>query len=187
MNLDSDPVEFFSQGSDNLFRIARNVAKIESRRAARREGADALDPEININVDLDRRLTDLATQIIRERPMLYLNWIRHSFLYGMRQLFDDAWILVPSVLLVLSLPIAWFRRPARQEVPADSSVSVSGRRRQDLCPIQRRQLGCNAVVEVILHRRRRDGKEIPRPPPWRRAKRRSAGYGSPAPNASAQE
>ncbi len=71
MHLDSDPVEFFSQGNDNLFRIARNVAKIESRRAAREPGAAPVDPEININVDLDRRLTRLATQIIRLRPALY--------------------------------------------------------------------------------------------------------------------
>jgi hypothetical protein len=127
MRLDSDPVEFFRQGSDNLFRIARNVAKIESRRAARQEGAEPVDPEININVDLDRRLTALATHIIRLRPALYLNWIRHSFTYGLRQLFDHIWIVGPALLLILSLPIAWFRRPS-QEVPADSQKTFAGSR-----------------------------------------------------------
>ena len=121
MRLDSDPVEFFRQGSDNLFRIARNVAKIESRRAAREPGAEPIDPEININVDLDRRLSRLATEIIRLRPALYLNWIRHAMVYGLKQLADYRWILVPALLLLLSLPIVWIRRPVRQKVPADSA------------------------------------------------------------------
>jgi len=132
MRLDSDPVEFFHQGSDNLFRIARNVAKIESRRAAREPGAGPVDPEININVDLDRRLTRLATQIIRLRPSLYLNWIRHAMVYGLKQLADYRWILVPALLLAVSLPIAWIRRPVRQKVPADSSASFAGSRAASL-------------------------------------------------------
>lgn len=131
MQLDSDPVEFFRQGSDNLFRIARNVAKIESRRAAREPGAAPVDPEININVDLDRRLSRLAIEIIRLRSVLYLNWIRHATVYGLRQLVDDLWILVPSLLLALSLPIAWFRRPS-QKVPADSRKPFAGSRAASL-------------------------------------------------------
>lgn len=132
MRLDSDPMEHFRQGSDNLFRIARNVAKQESRRAARQPGAPPIDPEIDINVDLDRRLARLAGAIIQRRPALYVNWIRQASLYGLRQLGDFLWIVVPTLLLVVSLPIAWFRRPNRKEVPADSSATFAGSRAASL-------------------------------------------------------
>ena len=132
MRLDSDPVEHFRQGSDNLFRIARDAAKQESRAAARQEGAQPTDPEININVDVDRRLTRLAIQIIRLRTGLYVNWIRHSSIYGLSQLRNYPWIVVPFILLTFSLPIAWLRRPAPPEVPADSQATFAGSRAASL-------------------------------------------------------
>jgi hypothetical protein len=131
MRMDSDPIVYFQQGSENLFRIARNVAKQESRRAARQEGAEH-DPEISINVDLDRRLTVLATQIIRRRPALYLNWIRHGMTLGMRQIFDYVWIVVPLSLLLISLPIAWLRNGRRSREPIGPRSSFPGSRAADL-------------------------------------------------------
>ena len=100
--------------------------------AVRMEGAEPTDPEININVDLDRRLTRLATQIIRLRPALYLNWIRHASVYGLNQLANYLWIVAPFLLLVLSLPIAWLRRSTRPEVPADSQNGFVGSRAASL-------------------------------------------------------
>ena len=132
MRIDSDPIVHFQQGSDNLFRIARNVAKEESRKAERRGEIEPRDPEISINVDLDRRLTELAVEIIRLRPALYLFWVRSAFKYGMRQLFDYVWIVGPLVLLLLSVPIAWIRRGAPSRRGEGPQSEFSGSRAADL-------------------------------------------------------
>ena len=55
----------------------------------------------------------LSREIIRQRPWLYLKWVRESFIVGIGQMARYHWVFWPSLALLVTVPIAWFRGRAR--------------------------------------------------------------------------
>ena len=58
---------------------------------------------------VDDILTRFGRTTIRQRPLLYLRWVRESFRYGLDLLPQQPWVLWPFALLVCSLPLLVLR------------------------------------------------------------------------------
>jgi hypothetical protein len=105
---------FEEQYNENLWRIMRPGARAlldRERRRAREatavgEEPPRLDPRPD-QVVINARLGELSEQIILRRPGLYLQWVRDSFGFGLRQLGDRPWVFWPATLIVLALPVSW--------------------------------------------------------------------------------
>lgn len=128
MRLDSDPIPHFQQANENLWRIGRPAAEAVSQLAAKERGNAVAREDAAANVEWDRRLGRLAFSIIRNRPALYLKWVREALAFGMNQLFDFLWIVGPLLLLAISLPIAWLQPQARHPAESLGHVEFAGSR-----------------------------------------------------------
>ena len=108
MTLDSDTRIFQQQWGTNTWRVSINPARrIEERRArqARNRGERRRFRDIEVNATL----MTLSREAIRHRPLLYLKWLRDTWLAGVGRLVRFPWVLWPLVALAVTIAIAWFR------------------------------------------------------------------------------
>ncbi len=129
LTVNDDPAPWFEQYSDNMWHISMEVGKAQLKRESRRAFAagegDRKGLRPTWRVELNKRLTSLSWAVIRTRPLLYLRWVRASFLYGIGQLPSFAWIVWPLVLLAASWPMAWLHAD-REGPKAGSDRSLLG-------------------------------------------------------------
>ncbi len=133
MRRGDDPEAFFEQYSTNIFRISLSAIRTRIRSETRAAGIqDGVRDGLPTTwaVEANRALTDLARQILRRRAGLYLSWVKASVRYGMRQLGAWPWIVWPSLLLFVSIPLAVLE------------VAVSPRRRDPEAELRARSLIC---------------------------------------------
>ncbi|MDX1643164.1 MAG: hypothetical protein R3244_02280 [Thermoanaerobaculia bacterium] len=126
-----DPREYFAQYSPNIFSISASTAKRLLRRDAATEprgagsgagggarvGSRPGDLSVEWAVEVNRRLSRLAREIVVRRPVLYLNWVRAALLYGTEQLARWLWIVWPALLLLVLLPIRLLRGKSESARP----------------------------------------------------------------------
>jgi hypothetical protein len=128
-----DPELWFEQYSDNVWGIGRASARSA---VFRERGADAGEPtppgERSFWVEQDARLEELARAILIRRPGLYARWFHAAIGYGLTQLRDVTWIVVPCCLLVLSLPFAAWRVELGRRRPVRSHALAQAERRRRL-------------------------------------------------------
>lgn len=103
MPLGADTVLWYGQHNKNVWGIAvpaamrRVGARPKQRRLAESPGRA---PRIEAN----QLLTELSADIIRRKPLHYLQWVRDSLLHCLNRAFTDPWIRWLAILLVLSVP-----------------------------------------------------------------------------------
>jgi hypothetical protein len=108
MTAQSPAVEHFAQYSDNIWWIALpSVVREYNRLSALPEGhPDRMQGlERPRGVVQNEMLSRASKAIVRLRPGLYFNWVTSAQVYGLKQLANYVWIIAPTGLLVLSVPL----------------------------------------------------------------------------------
>jgi hypothetical protein len=108
MTAQSAMVEYFAQYSDNMWWIALpSVAREYKRRSALPEG----HPDRTQGLERPRgvvqneMLSRASKAIVGLRPGLYFKWVTSAQVYGLKQLANYMWIIAPTGLLMLSVPL----------------------------------------------------------------------------------
>lgn len=120
MRLDSDILEYFGQYSDNIWKVARPVAKktyrIDRQRVVKELGESQWDPR-PMEVVVNEMLGSASKAILRLKPRHYFKWVASAILFGLRHLLEYAWITAPFVLVMLSLPILILQQRTGARLP----------------------------------------------------------------------
>lgn len=114
------------QYSDNIFRVARPVARRAIKGELKSSGGAVNSRELArsnyIGVETNHRLSEVSRSIVRLRPSAYLRWVANSVAEGFVSLVKAPWFRWPSLVLMFSVFLLLVRRgwrglPAMGEDP----------------------------------------------------------------------
>ena len=107
MTLRDKTRDWFEQYNDNLWRIVAPTAWRQQSQAQTLPGAEERPTQAALRIRVNDQLSSFAFAVIRRRPLLYVQWFRDSFLFGLEKLSGFPWIRWPALLLVLTTIVAW--------------------------------------------------------------------------------
>ena len=113
--------DFFAQYSDNIWKVANPAGKFElgaRKRMLKKKDGEGGSVDLSSaawqrqpsRVARNTIVGGMSKAVISTRLDLYLRWVRAAQLYGLRQLTDYLWIVVPFLAALISLPILFVRR-----------------------------------------------------------------------------